>query len=171
MTIPGLHKAYSTDGAWYRGFCERLGISARITETAAKGKAYQNLLTELRDGRPAVVWCARHLLSFLGTPRDAHNCFMHTFIVFDVDEEKKTFARGRSQAPTEITLTLEELAATRAGVCSHKNRTLSIEPGVAISRDRLASAVTEGMRACAKELLDGKIKTYSLHGLVQSGRA
>ena len=55
VSVVGRHKQYATDAAWYQGFCDRIGATTRITETAAKGKAYRNLVAELSEGRPAVV--------------------------------------------------------------------------------------------------------------------
>src|SRR5687768_8564061 len=66
VSIVGRHKVYATSATWYEGFCERIGAATRITETAAKGKASANLTAELDAGRPAVVWCGRHKLPFLG---------------------------------------------------------------------------------------------------------
>jgi hypothetical protein len=37
-------------------------------------------------------------------------------------------AYGSDRAPTPLTISLADLAAARAGVCSHKNRTLTIDP-------------------------------------------
>jgi hypothetical protein len=89
---------------------------------------------------------------------------MHTFIVYGVDEEKG-LAYGADRAPTKVSLTLEELAAARNGVCSHKNRTLTFDPPQSLTAERLRDAVRTGLRVCAQELLQGRMSTFSLPGL------
>jgi hypothetical protein len=162
--IAGRHKSYATNAVWYQGFFDRIGAVSRITETSGKGKAYQNLLAELNEGRPVVVWCSRARLPFLSNPVDSGDLWMHTFVVHAVDE-KKGLAHGADRAATKVTLTLGELAEARNGICSHKNRTLTFQPPRAVPIERLRSAVRAGLKACVQELLDGKMKTFSLPGL------
>jgi hypothetical protein len=164
VSVVGRHKSYATDAGWYQGFCDRLGITTRITETSGPAKAYQNLIAELKAGRPTVVWCARGLLPFMGEPMDSCNLWMHSFIVCGVDEGRG-IALGADRAPTPVSLTLDQLAAARGGICSHKNRTLTIDPPQALTAASLREAVVAGLRACAGELLEGKMKTFSLPGL------
>jgi hypothetical protein len=164
VSIVGRHLSYATNAAWYQGFCDRIGATTRITETGGKGKAYQNLVAELQAGRPTVVWCSRFRLPFLGGSKEPIDLWMHSFIVYAVDEENG-IAYGSDQAPTRVRLTLDELAGTRAGVCSHKNRTLTLDPPGSLSTASLRDAVRAGIQATVKELLDGRIKTFSLPGL------
>src|SRR5262249_35538047 len=88
VTVVGRHLAYATDAGWDQGFCARLGIVTRITETAGQGKAHQNLLTELEAGRPTVVWCSRAALPFLPEYLPSAALWMHSFIVYGVDEDR-----------------------------------------------------------------------------------
>lgn len=163
ISIPGRYKAYATGADWYQGCFERLGIKTRITETAAKGKAYQNLVAELQQGNPVVVWCSRGKLPFLGGSFEGLNLWMHSFVVYGVDETAGV-AHGADRSATQVTLTLDELAEARAGVCSHKNRTLVLEPPAALKPALVQSAVVAGIRAGMQELLAGKMKTFSLPG-------
>ena len=164
VSIVGRHRDYATDASWYQNFFDRLGAKTRVTETAAPGKAFQNLRHELEAGRPAVVWCSRPGLSFVGSLHDSVGLWMHTFIVYAVDEDKG-LAYGADRAPTKVTLPLDELAAARNGVCSHKNRTLTFDAPRGLTADRVRDAVRAGIRACAGELLQGRMKTFSLPGL------
>jgi hypothetical protein len=68
VSVIGRYKSYATDATWYQGFFDRIGAATRITETGGKGKAYQNLVSELEGGRPVVVWCSRARLPFLNGP-------------------------------------------------------------------------------------------------------
>src|SRR5262249_21278073 len=115
---------------------------------------------------PTVVWCARDKLPFLGGGQGGLNLWMHSFIVYAVDEANDV-AYGADRSSTKVSLTLDELAEARAGVCSHKNRTLTIDPPGAIKPETLGSAAAAGIRATAQELLAGKIGTFSLPGLEQ----
>ncbi len=164
VSIVGRHRLYATGASWYQDFCDRLGIANHITETAAKGKAQQNLIAELETGRPVVVWCSRLQLPFFGKSIDHIGMCMHSFIVFAVDEASG-LAQGADVSSTRVSLTLDELAEARNAICSHKNRTLTIEPPKALSADVLRAGLRSGLQACAKEMLDGKLKTFSLPGL------
>ncbi len=168
VAVVGRHKVYATGPSWYQDFCDRVGIATRVTETAAKGKALQNLFAELEAGRPAVVWCGAWKLPFLGFAEHVGVC-MHTFIVHAADPDAG-IAHGSDLATSRVSLTLDELADARNSVCSHKNRTLTIAPPGAVSADVLRSAVRSAMQACAKEMLDGRIGTFSLDGLAKWGR-
>ena len=127
VSIVGRHFAYATSGVWYQGACERLGLKTRITETAATKKAYQNLADELSAGRPAAVWCARSMLPFMHDIDTSSGLGMHSFVVYGIDDHLGV-AYGSDRAPAPLTISLAGLASTRAGVCSHKNRTLTIDP-------------------------------------------
>jgi hypothetical protein len=164
ISVVGRYKSYATDATWYQGFFDRIGARTRITETGGKGKAYQNLVEELRAGRPTVVWCSRARLPFLGEPQDSCNLWMHSFVVYGIDEAAGV-AYGADRAPTRVALSLDALAEARAGICSHKNRTLTFDPPAELTPAALQSAVLAGLRACVQELLQPKIKTYSLPGL------
>lgn len=165
VSIVGRHFSYATSGAWYQGACDRLGLKTRITETAAPKKAHQNLVNELSAGRPAAVWCARSMLPFMHDIETSCGIWMHSFVVYGVDADKGE-AYGSDRAPTPLTIPLADLAAARAGVCSHKNRTLTIDPPAnPLSVATLRAAVQSGIRVCAGELIQGRMKTFSLPGL------
>jgi len=164
VSVVGRYKAYATDATWYQGFFDRIGATTRITETSGKGKAYQNLVAELEAGRPVVVWCSRDRLPFLAGPATACDLSMHSFVVYGIDEQTG-LAYGADRAPGHVTLSLDDLAEARSGICSHKNRTLTFERPRELTTAVLEAAVRDGVRACAGELIDGKMKTFSLPGL------
>src|SRR5262249_55640574 len=164
VSIVGRHKSYATDGAWHRDFFDRIGAPTRVTETTGTGKAYQNLVAELQEGRPTIVWCSRMRLPFMGELMAPCDLWMHSFVIYEVDEAQGV-AHGADRAATKVTLTLDELAEARNGICSHKNRTMTFAPPAALTEAKLRAAVTDGIRACALGMLDGKMKTFSLPGL------
>ncbi|MFN0022204.1 MAG: DUF4872 domain-containing protein [Pirellulaceae bacterium] len=164
VSVVGRYFFYATSGVWYQGACERLGIKTRITEAAAQKKAFQNLLDELSAGRPAAVWCARSMLPFMHDIETSCGLWMHSFVVYGIDADKG-IAYGADRAPTPLTISLADLAAARAGVCSHKNRTLTIDPLTKpLNATSLKAAIQSGIRACAGELIKGRMKTFSLPG-------
>jgi Domain of unknown function (DUF4872)/Butirosin biosynthesis protein H, N-terminal len=155
--------AYATDDSWYQGFCGRIGATTRVTESTSLPKAYRNLVAALETGRPAVVWCARARLPFLGDLVET-DLWMHSFLIYSIDEAKGVaLASDRAKGP--VSLSLDALAQARNGVCSHKNRTLTIEPPASLTKERLATAVVEGIRVCAEGMLTPYIKTFGLPGL------
>ncbi|MFO0811418.1 MAG: BtrH N-terminal domain-containing protein [Gemmataceae bacterium] len=163
ISIVGRHKSYATGPNWYTGILDRLGVKYRITESAAPKKAQQNLRDELNAGRPAMVWCGRSKLTFMPNVVSA-DLWMHEFAVYGVDDAKQLFiGSDRSNAP--VTISFEALADARNAVCTHKNRTLTIEPTKPASPAKLREAVQAALTACASELLDGRMKTFSLPGL------
>jgi hypothetical protein len=164
VSIPGRYRAYATDATWFQGCFDRLGIATRVTETTAPGKAYRNLKSELEEGRPTVVWCGRANLPILGGPIDSCDMGMYTLIVHAIDETAAV-AQVADRAPTSLTLSLEQLALARNQVCSHKNRTLTIDPNVQITVPTLRRALKASIRETAEGLLAGKMKTFSLEGL------
>jgi hypothetical protein len=164
VSIVGRHVVYSTTGAWYRDAFDRLGVPYRVTETTAEAKALANLKAEIADGRPAVTFCGWHNLACLGGLESSNGLWMHTFIVYEIDEAAGV-ARVSDRQPTPVTLTLPELAAARAQVCTHKNRTLTIEAPRSLDERRFRDAIRDGIRACTREMLEGKMKTFSLPGL------
>jgi hypothetical protein len=164
VSIVGRYQTYATNASWYQGFCDRLGIDMHITETGGPGKAYQNLVAELRAGLPTVVWCSRARLPFLGNPQESHDLWMHSFVIYALDEAKG-LAYGADRPPSPVTITLDALAAARNGVCSHKNRTLTMRPPNTLAPQKVAAAVRDAIRATTQELLQGKMKTFSLPGL------
>src|SRR5688572_26966595 len=64
VNVVGRYHSYATDASWYQRAFELLGLRSRVTETGGQGKALQNLLAELTDGRPAIVWCDRASLPY-----------------------------------------------------------------------------------------------------------
>jgi hypothetical protein len=164
VSIVGRHLSYATSGVWYENACERLGLKTRVTETSAKKKAFQNLVDELAAGRPAAIWCAGSMLPFLHNIQSSCGLSMHSFVVHGIDTDKG-IAYGSDRAPTPLTISLDDLAAARAGVCSHKNRTLTIDPpDKPLAAATLKAAIQSGIRACADELIKGRMKTFSLPG-------
>ena len=136
VAVVGRHKSYVTNGAFQKGCLDRLGVKYRVHETGGQGKAYQQIEGELDAGRPAIVWCSKSQLPFLGEPTDSCNLWMHSFVVTALDEETGT-AVGIDRAPTPVTLSIEVLASARAGICSHKNRVLAIDPPKKLTKSDL----------------------------------
>ena len=110
MTVIGRHRAYATDGSWYENFAARLGATTTVTETTSQAKAQQNLLAALAGGQPVVVWCSRTRLLFLPRVLPVSDYWMHSFVIYGIDEAKQE-AYGADRAATRVKIALADLAA------------------------------------------------------------
>lgn len=171
ISLVGRHKIYSTSAAWYRDFADRLRLPLIITETTAIKKAYRNLVEELEQNRPAIVFTSRHDLPFLGPLEAMFNVGMHSFVVSGVDEANGLVV-GADIGSKPVTLSLDQLAQARNRVCSLKNRNATFDlPSQTVEIATLQDAVRLAIPATTQELLQGKMKTYSLPGLEMCAKA
>jgi hypothetical protein len=171
VSIVGRHKAYATDAAWYAGGCERLGVKTRLTAATSPRKAFANLQAELATGRPTVVWCSRSALPFQHELLPSCGLGMHSFVVTEIDEQVG-IARGYDRPRSPVAISLADLEQARAEICSHKNRTLTIDRPAKLTKSKLQAAVLAGIRACVDELYrQPRMKTFSLPGLLVLAKA
>src|SRR5687767_13628942 len=49
-------KLYTTNGAWYRDFFERLGVKTDVRETGGAKAALANIREPIEKGQPVVAW-------------------------------------------------------------------------------------------------------------------
>jgi hypothetical protein len=171
VSLVGRHKIYSTSGAWYRDFADRLRIHLTASETTAAKKAYRNLVEELQQNRPTVVFTSRHDLPFLGCLESMFNVGMHSFVVSGIDEARG-IAVGADIGSQPVMISLDQLAEARNRVCSHKNRIAAFDlASQTVPVATLQDAIRLAIPATAQELLAGKMKTFSLPGLEMCARA
>jgi hypothetical protein len=169
VTVVGRCLLYATDASFYDGALRRLGIKPAVRETTGAKAAYKNLSDVLASGRPAIVWCGRSALPYYGTPVLWGSCAMQSILVYGVDESKG-LAHVSEWSTKPLTIALEDLARTRGSICSHKNRVLSFEPPRSLTKDALVTACLDGVRTCARQLLQPRIGSFSLPGLDEWGK-
>ena len=103
VALAGRHRKYVTDHSWYQEAFDRLGVETVMTETAASKQAFKNLNQSLQQGLPTIVWSGRSSLACLGKPVDATDFFMHSLIIYALDEENQVaFGSDRSKKNSAI---------------------------------------------------------------------
>jgi hypothetical protein len=155
-------KLYTTNGAWYRDFFERLGVKTDVRETGGAKAALANIREPIEKGQPVVAWSSPMRISPLGTWTSA--CGMYSVVVHAVDEAAGTAAIGDCAA-TSRTLLLEDLMWSRNRVCSLKNRTLTFAKPKPIAAAQVKKAYEAGLRECAADFAKPRLGSFNLPGL------
>jgi hypothetical protein len=167
ISIVGRYKIYGTDGTWFKECAERLGLKINLIEATSEKKAHANLLAELQANRPAIIFTGIWGLKFLGPLEPMSNVGMHSYVVYGIDEEKE-IAYSSDIGAQPVTLTVSELMTVRKMVCSHKNRLISFLSGnTSPTLPIVRTAILEAITSCTQELLNGRMKTFSLPGWEQ----
>ena len=160
VSIVGRYHLFTTGGEFIRGFLERIGARLQVRETSGVKGAYKYLVEALEGGRPGIVWSAPLPIA----PAVWAGCAgMYATVVFGVDEAQG-IACLSDRAPGPLTLPLDQLEAARNKVCSHRNRLLTFDAPANLNEARLKAAVIEGIRLCAVDFRNPKLKTYNLPG-------
>lgn len=128
----------------------RLGVDQTVKNTASADKARRNLLDALETGSPAIVWADPYSLAYNHLPDDEGMWGMLPILVFGYDEERDVVCiADRARVPLEATP--EKLQEARSRVKKMKHRLLTLGPP---NGDKLATAVSEGIRDCVRLYLE-----------------
>jgi len=123
----------------------RLGVVQNIYQTANAGKAEANLLRELENGTPVLVWADAYSLPYNCLSPDGM-WFMRPILVYGYDPQAdRVLVADRAAVP--LALTTAELARARARIKKDKFRLATLE---APDPAKLASAIQQGIRDCVK---------------------
>jgi hypothetical protein len=142
------------------GIGQRLGIPLTTQETSSPKAAERSLREAVAAGHPAIVWAAIQQLPYYAFQTDPTT--YHTLVVYGWDDETHTvYVADRSRKP--LTLTPVALAAARANTWAPKHRAILVEPPKKLKN--LKGAITEGIRACVKELQNPPIRNFGLPSL------
>lgn len=165
VTVVARHLSYSFDGAFHKGFFGRLGIKTNVTEASTPGAALKKLAAELSTGRPVIVWCGKGLAYCGGQDAVIYDAAGgYSIVVHGIDDDRRV-AHVADLGATSFTVPLDNLAKARAQICTHKNRTLTLEPPEKLAPSRVENAMIAGLRACVGEMKTPRIKRFSLQGL------
>ena len=160
VSVIGRSLLYRTDGGFIEQGCKNLGLNYGVSESATETGGYKNLLAVLESGKPAIAWCTRYNIPYMEYFTSCGD-YMWSFVIVGVDADKGIVTVDDC-APTPMTFTLEELAASRGKTCSHKNRLLTL---TAPKKIDFKKAVRAGLKQCINEMLDKpKMKLWSLPG-------
>ncbi len=123
----------------------RLGVVQNIYQTTNPKKAEENLLRELENGTPVLVWADVWSLPYTYLPMK-DMWWMRPVLVYGYDEKTKSvsIADGSRVA---LTVSTDELAKARARVKKNKFRIATLE---APDPARLAAAAQQGIWDCIK---------------------
>lgn len=144
--------------AYYKNVCARLGLSAKFSESSGAKGALDNLRKALESG-PVIAWCDLASLPYYGVPPFFKKGGYHTITIYSIDDATGTALIG-DRANSAITISLDDLAASRGAITSYKNRLLSITPGT--KPIDIKKAAADGIRACYNELAKGRIANFRL---------
>jgi len=160
VSVVGRHQWADTQGHYYKNCFDRLGLTTTIAESTSPNAAEKTLRDALAQHDPALVWCSGLKLPYLSLATPLSTCgWMQTVLVTDVADNEFTI---HDQARQTFSVTPAELRDARNGICSHKNRLMTIN---AAEINPLEQAITAGLQSCVKELLQPHIKMFSLYGL------
>jgi hypothetical protein len=165
VAIVARHLAWTFDGTFHRAALDRLGVKARTTESSTPGGGLKNLRKELQSGRPVIVWCARNLGYLEDDPTaGVSSCAAWSLVVHRLDDREQE-AHVADLSMRSVPIPLAMLATARSTVCTHKNRTMLLDPPKAITAATVARAYDDGIRSCVDAQRKPRIKTFSLAGL------
>jgi hypothetical protein len=130
--------------AYLRRACERLGVSAEVRESGGAKAGERQLRDALAPG-PCVAWLDGTLLPHRAAPGQCGGGSYDVVTVYRLDDEGTALVGDRTDEPVRVPLAA--LAEARARNKKDRNRLLSLAgaPGT----PDLASAVRDGLRACA----------------------
>jgi hypothetical protein len=125
---------------------DRLEIKTNVRQTANPAKGVENLVGVLDAGLPAIVYADMFSLPYNALPYDDGMWGMFPILVYDYDESKDLVSiADRARVP--LSVTVEELAASRGRTKKNKYRLLTLEPP---NPKKLRSAVETGIRNCVQ---------------------
>ena len=142
----------------------KTAISTLITLTLVTSSTNASDLNQLRVRDHAIA--SRNLPLTVALQTAA----MHLasgYVVYGIDEEKE-IAYSSDIGAQPVTLTVSELMTVRKMVCSHKNRLISfLAENKSLTLPVVRTAILDAITSCTQELLNGKMKTFSLPGWEQ----
>jgi Butirosin biosynthesis protein H, N-terminal/Domain of unknown function (DUF4872) len=145
---------------------EALGRSIEVVRTGSARRAYQNLVSELSAGRPALCYGDIFFLPYFHATRHFGG---HAFIVYGVDEqEDRACLSDRRTAPQEVTLA--DLARARSSETPPfppRNALLRLPDG---PREPAETAIREAIRNCREALRNPPISSFGLPGILKLAR-
>lgn len=151
ITVAGRHKAFATGPEFVAGALERLGLGFDVVEADEARAAEQQLAYAARSGAVPIVWVHKCLVPHLALPA-THMAYWtsHVLALYSIDEATGSAVVGDFPVGTFV-LTRAELARARAQFAPFRHRFLVVRAGV-VPRDRLVSAVRDGVHAMVHEL-------------------
>src|SRR5262245_28026448 len=162
LGLVGRHFQFSTRAEFAETVAGRLGAKAVVKEAGGTKAALANLTGPLAEGRPVIVNVAQGMLPWHHLPARYTRCFMYSTLVVGFDPEADV-ATVSDRGATPMTLSAKSLTAARAGICTHRSRTVTIDPPAGAID--LAPAIRAGLRDSWQGMLRPKFGSLGLSGL------
>lgn len=154
--VAGRHSWHDSD-VYLSNACQRLGVTPTVLETGAKKKAAANLADALAASGCAITWVEMALLAYRGIPSFYAGGGYHVITVYSLTDDE---AEIGDLTDEPITISLDELAESRARIKKQKNRVMTV--AAAQNGLDLREAVTAGIKACHDGLVNQRMKNFTL---------
>ena len=166
LTI-GFRNSLNYPDRWFRKTCERLGVPVEIHETSGEKRAAGHLQDALASGLPAIAFISAADLPYLHLPSEQSGWWGYTIVVYG-QQSDRFLIDDRNLKP--LSLSGEDLSATRGRISSYKNRLLVVDPAaVELDEDTLLAAVESGL-ADQVDYLSSKSDSFSLPAIAKWAR-
>jgi len=168
-----------------RKIASKIGATLTVHETSSREKGYRNLVESLNNGKPVITYLSIYesmkmrpelkkridtLVSLFGPPMDDEfACFLpyytlpyrwiaglgHCVVVYEVDEDTgQVHMADWSMQP--LSITIEELAESRAAVPGRKHAAITVDPPGKV--EDVKKSIRAGIRDCYQGMLNPSMK-------------
>ena len=152
---------------WFRKTCGRLGVPVEIQETSGEKRAAGYLQDALGSGIPAIAYVSVADLPYWHLPPEQSGMWGYTIVVYGTQSDR-FLIDDRNLKP--LSLSGEDLSASRGRISSYKNRLLVVDPAaIELGDDALLRAVESGL-ADQVEHLSSKSDSFSLPAVAKWAR-
>jgi hypothetical protein len=166
VSLVGRHRGASAGSEFVEGALKRLGARSTTRHTGSAAMGMKHLERALAADHPAFVWCAPPPM--LGAPW-ANTCGTYVLLVHGIDRERR-IALVADRARTSLAIPLADLERLRGRVRAHRRRVITFTPPSRLGATALRTAIVQGIRAGAGDMLKPRQKAYNLPGLLEWSR-
>lgn len=146
--LAGRHQ-WHDDAAYLDEALQRFGFKPVIQETAGAKAAEQQLRSALNGG-PCVAWVDMAELPHRAMPKEFSGGGYHVVVAYRVNEDGTALIGDLTDAP--ISISLADLARSRARIKKQKHRLLSLPEASTKVKPDLKTLVQAGLRRCHEVL-------------------
>ncbi len=154
----GFRNRWQYPDRWLDTLLDRVGVEFRRDQTSGLVKARHQLEDALETGHSVMVDVSVADLPYWHLPPEEAGEWGYPIAVVGVDSDRYEVDDRNS---ARLTVPVEAMATPRGRIPSYKNRMVVVEPGDALTADRLSGAVEAGL-ADAVEHLASKSDSFSL---------
>ena len=146
--LAGRHQ-WHDDAAYLDETLQRFGFKPVIQESGGAKAAEQQLRSALDSG-PCIVWVDMAELPHRAMPKEFSGGGYHVVVAYRINDDNTALIGDLTDAP--ISISLADLARSRARIKKQKHRVLSLTDASAKVKLDLKSLVQSGLQRCHKVL-------------------